>query len=104
MMKDDKMELDVYISKRKEKIIIDEDVIAVMEIMDEIIEHEETAWRKNLFDKIKKGCSDISIIIDSPMERTKYYIAKNNFIDKIYQCCIYKGLVEYEDILRTEIG
>ena len=104
MLRNGQMEKFVCISKKKEKIVIDNDVIAVIEIMDEIIEHEETKWRKKLFMGIRKGYKDISIIMNSPMERTKYYEEKKGFIDKIYQCCIYKGLVEYEDILKTEVG
>ena len=96
--------MNVYISGEKEYIVIDNDVVAVMEIMDEIIEYEETEWRKKLFIEIRKGYKDITIIIDSPMGRTKYYEEKNDFIDKIYQCCIYKRLVDYEDILRAKVG
>ena len=95
-------EINVYISKRKERIVIDDDVITVIEIMDEIIQREKTDWRRKFFIKIRKGYKDIAIIMDCPMERTKYYIAKKEFIDKIYQCCIYRGLVDYEDIFNTQ--
>ena len=99
-----KTETTVYISKKKERIVIDSDVIAVIEIMDEIIQYEEVKWRKKIFVEIRKGYKDISIIPNSPMERTKYYETKKEFVDKIYQCCIYKRLVDYEDILKTRIG
>lgn len=104
MLKKGATEKVVRISKKKERIVIDDEVLAVLGIMDEIIEFEETEWRKLFFTGIKQGRKDISIMIDSPMERTKYYDAKKEFIDKIYQCCIYKGLVKYEDILKTKVG
>ena len=94
----------VHISREKELITVDDDVIAVLKIMKEIIDSEEIDWRKVIFTKISKGYSDASIVINSPIGRTKYYDAKKEFIDKIYQCCIYKGLVEYKDILGTKIG
>ena len=96
--------MSVYISGEKEQIVIDNDVLTVLEIMGEIIEHEEMEWRKKLFREIKKGNKDVSIMMDTPMGRTKYYEAKKGFVDKIYQCCIFKGLVEYNDILQGENG
>ena len=102
MLQEGVEQISVYISKRKEKIAIDEDVKTVIEIMDEIIDHERIEWRKKFFMQIRKGHKDIAIIFDCPMERTKYYLAKKEFIDKIYQCCIYRGLVDYEDILNAQ--
>lgn len=104
MLHDGKTEIFVHISKVKEKIVIDDDVLSVIEIMDEIIENEQTEWRKRFFVGIRKGYKDIFIIHKCPMERTKYYTAKKDFIDKIYQCCIYRGLVDYKDILNTILG
>ncbi|MBR2971054.1 MAG: hypothetical protein IKC48_04600 [Clostridia bacterium] len=104
MMRDGKTECVVYISKAKEKIVVDDDVLLVIEIMDEIIENEQTEWRKKFFVGIRKGFNDIYIIHNCPMERTKYYAAKKAFVDKIYECCIYRGLVDYKDILNTIVG
>ena len=103
MQQDGVTEIHVYISKRKEKIVLDNDVSAAIEIMDEIIDHEQIEWRKKFFMQIRKGRKDIAIIFDCPMERTTYYLVKKEFIDKIYQCCIYRGLVDYEDILNTKV-
>lgn len=104
MLRDRKNTISVYVSGGKEKIVIDSDILTVLEIMEEIIECEKSEWRKKLFIQLKNGRKDISILINSPMGRTKYYEAKKEFIDKIYQCCIFKGLVEYKDILNTKIG
>ena len=98
------IEKNFYISGNKEKIIIDEEVISIIEIVDEVIDHEKLFWLKKVFVDIKNGKSDVSIILNSPMERTKYYEIKREFINKIYICCVYKGLVPYEDILKSKIG
>ena len=98
------LEKEFYISKNKEKIIIDEDVLIVMEIVDEIIRKEDSLWLKKIYIDIKKGRSDIAIISNSPTERTKYYEIKKEFINKIYICCVYRGLVPYEDIFKSNIG
>ena len=104
MQHDGKTEMSIYISGEKEFIVIDDDVISVLEIMDEIIEYEGTEWRKKIYLGIRRGYNDIPIMIDSPLGRTKYYEEKRKFVDKIYQCCIYKHLVDYEDILRAKAG
>ena len=104
MLHDGKREMSVYISGEKEYIVIDNDVVAVLEIMDEIIEYEEIEWRKKIYLGIRNGYNDIPIMVNSPLGRTTYYEEKRKFVDKIYQCCIYKRLVDYEDILRTKAG
>lgn len=104
MLRNGESQTFVYISREKELITIDDDVIAILKIMKEIIASETIDWRKSIFTKISKGCSDASIIVNSPIGRTKYYEAKKEFIDKIYQCCIFKGLVDYKDILGIKTG
>ena len=104
MLHDGRTEMSTYISGEKEFIVIDDDVIAVLGIMDEIIEYEETEWRKKIYLGIRSGYNDIPIMVDSPLGRTKYYEEKRKFIDTIYQCCIYKHMVDYKDILGTKAG
>ena len=64
---------------------------------------------------IKKGKSCIYvrkyrewIIIDEEVKIIIKIIeneqTKKSFFNKIYQCCIYKGLVSYEEILNMDIG
>ena len=94
----------IYIRKYKEWILIDEEVKIIIEIIQEIIENEQTEWIKKFYQKILKGESDISILMECPVERGKYYQTKKSFYNKIYQCCIFKGLVSYEEILKVDIG
>ena len=104
MIRDGRQETNIYISKEKEHIVVDYEVFAVLKIMDEIIEYEKEKWRKNIFTELRNGNKDIKIMMGTPIGRTKYYDEKKKFVDKIYQCCIYKHLVDYEDILRTKVG
>ena len=94
----------VYVGKTRQKIFIDKDVLEVLHIVDEIIASEENDWIKNILLKIKNGYSDIHIIAFCPIEKTKYYELKKEFKNKVYQCCIFKQLVPYNDILKTKIG
>jgi len=92
-----------YISNKKELIIIDNDVLTIINIMGEIINSEKQEWLKKIFLMISKGYKDVKIIISSPIERSKYYLIKEKLTSKIFQCCIYKGLVDYIDILEEKI-
>lgn len=98
------MEADFRIGKKKEHIVIDDDVIKVLAIMDEIIENEKTKWLQKCLSDVKKGRKGITIIVDSPFEKGKFYLTKERFINKIYECCIYKGYVSYDDIMNEDIG
>ena len=97
-------EADYRISKRKEHLVLDEEVLAVIGVMEEIIESEETKWLQDLLKEVRYGRKDVTIQIDSPVARTKYYQTKERFVNKVYECCIYKGYVSYEDILKNDIG
>lgn len=97
-------EADYRISKRKEHLVLDEEVLAVIGVMEEIIESEKTKWLQDLLKEVRYGRKDVTIQIDSPVARTKYYQTKERFVNKVYECCIYKGYVSYEDILKNDIG
>lgn len=94
----------VYLKKYKEWVVIDEEVKIIIQIIGEIIDSERTDWVKTFYKKLLRGDSDIRILIDCPVERGKYYHMKQLFLAKIYDCCIYRGLVAYEDILSMDIG
>lgn len=105
VIEEGKTEGTVYLNHYTEKIEIDAEVKIIVEILDEILEREPpNSWFANILRNIQAGKKDVSIIIKSPVSRAKYYIIKEHLIEKIYECCIYKGLVDYEDILNEEIG
>lgn len=98
------MEKVYRIGKKKELLVINEEVKAVIEVIDDIIDSEETPWLQEMIKDVRSGRRDISIQYDSPVERTKYYLTKERFINKVYECCIYKGYVTYSEILKSNIG
>ena len=61
-------------------------------------------WLQKCLSDVKKGRKGITIIVDSPFEKGKFYLTKERFINKIYECCIYKGYVSYDDIMNEDIG
>lgn len=77
-MKENKVEADFRIGKKKEHIVIDDDVIKVLAIMDEIIENEKTKWLQKCLSDVKKGRKGITIIVDSPFEKASFIWQKND--------------------------
>ena len=91
----------LHIGDTVETLEINDNVRIVLSIEDEIIQTEETQWLKEVFAGIRAGEKDIALISNYPVARTKFYDIKNEFINKIYNICIFKGLVSYEDILKN---
>lgn len=87
------------IANKKETIVIDDEIRTVLAIEDEIVKNEPSQWLRHVFAGIKAGQKDIYILSGNPLARTKFYEVKREFVNRIYSCCIYKGLVSYEDIL-----
>ena len=83
-----------------EALEINDNVRIVLSIEDEIIQAEETQWLKEVLAGIRAGEKDISLISNYPVARTKFYDVKKEFVNKIYDICIFNGLVPYEDILK----
>ena len=89
--------------KRVADTEIDKEALAIVEIIEELIAKEEVTWVKRWMLQLKTGKSDIAILFDMPISRAEYYLLKARLVDKIYNCCIYKGLVPYESILNERI-
>lgn len=104
MQAEGKTEAEYWISKRKEHFVIDGEVLAVFEIFDDIIESERTPWLKEFIKDIRNGRKGLAFQVDSPVEHTKFQLTKERFISKVYECCIYKRLVPYEEVLKSDIG
>lgn len=90
----------LHIGDTVETLEINDNVRIVLSIEDEIIQAEETQWLKEVLAGIRAGEKDIALISANPLARTKYYYVKKEFINRIYGCLIFKGLVPYEDILK----
>ena len=53
-----------------------------------------------MIDGIKKGRSDVAIMQNVYWQKNAYYERKDRLIDKIFECCISKGFVRYEEIMN----
>ncbi len=93
-----------YIGNRKQEIFITKEVITIYKIIEDVRESVEIAWIKRMIDGILNGDSDIWLISSLPCERSMYYTMKRKFIDNVYHCCIAKGMVPYEELLKESIA
>ena len=87
----------------KTEVFVDEETLAIIGILDDIIEHEPTEWIRKLLESFKREKTDISRMEEVPVSRAKYYLIKSGLVEKIYECCISKGYVTYSDIMNEKI-
>ena len=73
-------------------------------ILDEICENETDKDVLCMIDGIKKGRSDVAIMQDVHWQKNAYYERKERLISKIFECCISKGFVQYEEIMKRSIA
>ena len=103
-LKNNKSEVSFYVGNRKETIIIDDNVRIVISIIDDILKLESPLIVQIINYWLKFGYSDEYIIIRMPFSRSTYYRIKRIIENKIYQFCILRGLVSYDDLLSEKIG
>lgn len=100
MLKHDVSKKVLHIGNTVENLEINDNVRTILSIEDEIIKAEKEPWLKEVFEGIREGEKDIALISNYPLARTKFYDVKKELVNRIYGCCIFKGLVPYEDILK----
>ena len=93
-----------YIGNRKRCIEISEDVKAVCAIFDDIQSRETDKDVLCMMDGIKRGRRDLSIMQDVHWQKNAYYERKSRLVDKIFECCILQGFVQYEEIMGRNIA
>ena len=93
-----------YIGNSKKVVNITEEVIKVCELIVLIYESETDEDIKNMIKYILEGRSDVNIIGVLPFEKNSYYSRKDAFFQKVYDCCISKNLVSFEEILKERIA
>lgn len=93
-----------YAGGRKHCIPITDEIWIIFGIIEEIGKREEAKYMTEIIKKLKKGYSDKRIINESPVSRNAYYERKRKYLEKIYGCCISKGLVSYEEIMEEQIS
>ena len=91
-------------SGRKEIINIDERILKLTRIVKKVYEAETNNLSKRFIERnIIQGNKNLSTYSYYPLDRSTYYRYKKEFVDKIYHCCIFEGLVAYEEILNEKI-
>lgn len=91
-----------YIGNRKQEIEITDNVITVKELVVLLYETEEDKWLKLLIKGLMTEKRDIQIMQEIHFSKSAYYPKKEAFIQKVYECCIAKGLVTFEEILKEK--
>ena len=92
------------ISKRNFQIKITEEDKAICEIFEEIRRRERDSDVLRMIKGLRKGRTDTAIMQDVHWRKNAYYDRKSKLIDKIYECCICRGYVDYEEIMSREIA
>ena len=92
-----------YVGKRRERIEITECIHLIRRIIEDIMQKEEGYIGLIIEYHIKKGKSDRFIITQLPLTKNSYYRLKQKIHEKIYNCCIEKKVVSYEEILVDTI-
>lgn len=85
-------------------IALDNQVEIIFSIIDDIMNNESKLIVKIMKYWLKRGYSDERIILNVPLSRSSYYRIKRTIENKIYQCCIKRGLVSYKELLNEKIG
>lgn len=93
-----------YVGKRREVIEITNEIKMTCEIIETVLKKEKNAFIKHIIEDILSGETDVRIMHDMPFARNAYYSKKQAIIRKIYDCCIARRLVSYEDVLNEEIA
>jgi len=93
-----------YTGKRRHVVEINDEIKIICEIIEIVYAREKEDWVRIMIKGILRGDSDVKIMNGVPGSRNFYYAKKTAFFEKIYECCIVRGLVTYEEILGEEIA
>ncbi len=90
----------IYVGNRRYVILVSSEVRAVVGMIEDYRNSLACGWYHDMIDGILSGKSDVALILQMPFERSYYYVIKRKFVDVIYQLCIAKQMVSYEEILK----
>lgn len=93
-----------FIGNRKNVIEITPEIREFCKIVEMICEEEREANIKLMIQLILNGESNIYIMQRVHYCKNAYYERKSAFIDKVFNCCIFRGLVSLEEILGRDIA
>lgn len=93
-----------YVGKRKQIIKLTDEVKSVFEIINLVYERESDDTVKRIIKWLLAGQSDVWIMQRINFSKNAYYARKWQFLEKIYACCVARGLVSFEEALIEEIA
>ena len=102
--KEGKEAAEFQISKRNFQIKITDEDKAICEIFEDIRRRERDPDVLRMINGLRKGRTDTAIMQDVHWRKNAYYDRKSKLIDKIYECCICRRYVDYEEIMSREIA
>ncbi len=103
-IKEGKEAAEFQVSKRNLQIKITEEDKAICEIFEDIRGRERDSDVLRMINGLRKGRTDTAIMQDVHWRKNAYYDRKSKLIDKIYECCICRGYLDYEEIMNREIA
>ena len=103
-IREGKRTAEFHISKRKFQIILTQEDRVVCEIFEDIRKREKDPDVLCMINGLRKGRTDTAIMQEVHWRKNAYYDRKSRLIDKIYECCICRGYVDYEEIISREIA
>ncbi len=102
-VKKDLSEAVFYVGNRKNRIPITEEVKTVFEIINLVYKEEEDTLMRRMMKGIMTGEKDRYIMRQIHYGKNAYYPRKNAFMDKLFNLCIYRKLVSFDEILKSTI-
>ncbi len=103
MIKQNILKDSFYVGNRLMCIELNDEYKRIYETIEDIYLNMKEDWIKKLIGDILKGKSDVYLLQRYPCARSLYYTIKKEFIEKIYQCCIAKRMVSYEELISMGI-
>ena len=93
-----------YVGNRKFVLDITEETKTVCDLVKIVVAAEKSNTIKQMINQIIAGQTDVFIMSVVPYSRNAYYDKKKAIIEKVYNCCISRGLVSFEEILNEGIA
>ncbi len=93
-----------YVGKRKEEIVLTEELKKLYEMTEDIYLHIKEGWLQKMIADLLNGKSDLFLFQTYPCGRSTYYKIKKEFREKIYRCCIANDLVAYQELLERGLA
>ena len=93
-----------YIGNRKKVIDITDETKTVCELIEIVYNEEKDANIKFMIKELRLGANDTYIMERIHCSKNAYYSRKAAFIGKVFNLCISRNIVTFEEILTERIA